>query len=127
MKFSVNNLCPCGSGKKYKKCCQIFHKGYIAKDCLSLMKSRYSAFVIGDIQYIINTSTFQNDFDDLKSFSYNCQFNKLEILEFSYDTVTFKVIIFCNGVDNSFIEKSYFIKKDGKWYYSGGDIINLFQ
>ena len=69
MKFSPNNPCPCGSGKKYKKCCQIYHKGKIAKSALELMKSRYSAFAVGDIDYIIKTSTFQKDFDDLKSFS----------------------------------------------------------
>ena len=120
MKFSVNSPCPCGSGKKYKKCCQIFHKGTNPKDCLTLMKSRYSAFVVGDIHYIIKTSTFQDDFEDLKSFSKNCDFKKLDILEFSENSVTFKATIFCNGVDNSFVEKSYFIQQDGKWYYNKG-------
>ncbi|MCT7612512.1 SEC-C metal-binding domain-containing protein [Aliarcobacter butzleri] len=36
MKISVNSLCPCGSLKKYKKCCKIFHdnikKGLIKKN-----------------------------------------------------------------------------------------------
>ena len=123
MKFSVNSPCPCGSGKKYKKCCQIYHKGSYPKDCLTLMKSRYSAFAVGDIKYIIKTSTNQTDYDDLKSFSDSCEFKKLEILDYDEDTVTFKATIFCDGVDSSFTEKSKFIKVDGKWKYDSGEII----
>jgi SEC-C motif-containing protein len=127
MKFSVNSICPCGSKIKYKKCCGIFHKGAIAKTALELMKSRFSAFAVGKIDYIIKTSTFQKDFDDLKSFSDNCDFKKLEILEFidsnSEAFVTFKATIFCDIQDNSFTEKSKFIKENGKWYYESGYIL----
>ncbi len=122
-KFSVNSTCPCGSGKKYKKCCQIYHKGAYPKDVLTLMKSRYSAFAIGDIKYIIKTSTFQKDYEELKVFSDSCEFKKLEILEVGEDFVTFRATIFCKGVDNSFTEKSKFIKIDGKWKYDSGEII----
>ncbi len=123
MKISVNSPCPCGSGKKYKKCCQIYHKGMIAKDVLSLMKSRFSAFAVGDIKYIIKTSTFQKDYDELKAFSQNCEFKKLDILDVGEDFVTFKATIICNGVDSSFIEKSFFVKKDGRWFYDRGEIL----
>ena len=123
MKFSPNSPCPCGSGKKYKKCCQIYHKGKIAKTPLELMKSRYSAFAVGDIDYIIKTSTFQKDFDDLKSFSEACEFKKLEILDSKENFVTFKATIICNGEDNSFCEKSFFVFKNGRWYYDFGEIV----
>jgi len=120
-KIGVNSACPCGSGKKYKKCCMPFHKGSNPKDALMLMKSRYSAFAIGDIKYIIKTSTFQKDFDDLKAFSDSCKFKKLEILEFTDGEneafVTFKATIFCGEKDNSFTEKSRFIKVNGRWLY----------
>ena len=123
MKFSPNNPCPCGSAKKYKRCCQVFHKGKIAKNTLELMKSRYSAFVVGEIDYIIKTSTFQKDYEDLMQFSKSCEFKKLEVLEYSQNSVTFKANIICNGVDNSFTEKSYFIFKDNRWYYDSGEIL----
>ncbi len=123
-KFSPNSPCPCGSGKKYKKCCQIYHKGAVAKDALSLMKSRYSAFVVGDIKYIIKTSTFQKDYEELKAFSESCEFKKLEILEYDESTVTFKAMIECDGKDASFSEKSYFIQKEGRWYYDRGEILD---
>jgi SEC-C motif-containing protein len=41
MKLSVNSPCPCRSGEKYKKCCQIYHKGAIAKDALFSEKSSF--------------------------------------------------------------------------------------
>jgi SEC-C motif-containing protein len=127
MKFSINNPCPCGSGKKYKKCCGILHKGAVAKNALELMKSRYSAFAIGKIDYIIKTSTFQTDYDDLKSFSDMCEFQKLEILEFcdgnSEAFVTFRATIFCQEQDNSFVEKSRFIKQGNIWLYESGEIL----
>jgi len=85
------------------------------------MKSRYSAFAVGEIDYIIKTSTFQKDFDDLKSFSEACEFKKLEILDYKENYVTFRATITCNGKDNSFTEKSYFIQKDGKFYYDRGE------
>lgn len=127
MKFSVNYPCPCGSKIKYKKCCGIYHKGAIASNALLLMKSRFSAFAIGKIEYIIKTSTFQDDFDDLKAFSDSCDFKALEILKFQDGLneafVTFKATIFCDDEDNSFCEKSRFIKKDNKWYYESGEIL----
>jgi len=125
-KFSINSPCPCGSGKKYKKCCGIYHKGSYPKDVLTLMKSRYSAFVVGKIDYIIKTSTFQTDYEDLKSFSKTCEFKKLDIIDYGEDYVTFKATIICgeNRVDNSFIEKSKFIKVDDKWKYDSAEILN---
>ncbi len=134
MKFSVNNSCPCGSGNKYKKCCQIFHKGKIPKTALELMKSRYVAYKIQLPKYIISTTHEDNNdyLDDslvwekqILDFSKNCDFNNLEILEFieidleSY--VTFRVQLVCKNEDNSFTEKSKFIKKDGKWFYHSGE------
>ena len=124
MKFSPNSKCPCGSGKKYKKCCQIYHKGAIAKDALTLMKSRYSAFAVGDINYIIKTSTFQKDYNDLKAFSNSYNFKKLEILDLGANFVIFKAFIECNGKDATFSEKSHFVQKDGRWYYDSGEIIS---
>ncbi len=44
MKVLINSACPCGSKNKYKRCCQIFHKGGIPKTALELMKSRYVAY-----------------------------------------------------------------------------------
>jgi len=126
-KFSVNTLCPCGSAKKYKKCCMPLHKGAVAKDALSLMKSRYSAFALQKIEYIIKTSTSQKDYDDLLAFSQECSFNRLTILEVNegedVSFVTFRAEIVCSGVDSSFTEKSRFIKESKRWLYESAQEI----
>ena len=137
MKFSPNDICPCGSLKKYKKCCKPFHdKITFPKTALELMKSRFSAFAVLIADYIIFT-THENNSDyisDLKSwnqdimnFSKNTRFERLEILDFIEGEVesfvTFKATLFQDNTDISFIEKSRFLKVEDKWLYIDGQFI----
>ena len=138
MKFSPNDICPCGSLKKYKKCCKPFHdKITFPKTALELMKSRFSAFAVLIADYIIFT-THENNSDyisDLKSwnqdimnFSKNTRFERLEILDFIdgevESFVTFKATLFQDNTDISFIEKSRFLKVEDKWLYIDGQFID---
>ena len=138
MKFSPNDICPCGSLKKYKKCCKPFHdKITFPKTALELMKSRFSAFAVLIADYIIFT-THENNSDyisDLKSwnqdimnFSKNTRFERLEILDFIEGEVesfvTFKATLFQDKNDISFIEKSRFLKTEGIWKYVDGQLID---
>lgn len=52
--MSVTN-CPCGSGRTLEACCGQFHAGAPAPDAESLMRSRYSAFVLGMEPYLLAT------------------------------------------------------------------------
>ena len=138
MKFSANDNCPCGSLIKYKKCCKPFHEDIKTPiNALELMKSRYYAYAIEKSEYIISTTHQKNrDFNtdtkvwnnDILDFSRNTKFEKLEILEFidgqTESFVTFKANITQNKQDVSFIEKSRFIKENGKWQYIDGEFIN---
>ena len=138
MKFSANDNCPCGSLVKYKKCCKPFHENIKTPiTALELMKSRYCAYAIEKSEYIILT-THQNNRDfntdtkawnnDILDFSKNTKFEKLEILEFidgqTESFVTFKANITQNKQDVSFIEKSRFVKENGKWQYIDGQFID---
>ncbi|WP_152633001.1 YchJ family protein [Aliarcobacter butzleri] len=135
MKISVNSLCPCGSLKKYKKCCKIFHDN-IKKpsNALELMKSRFSAYAFEQSEYIIKTTHKDNpDFstnisvwrEEIEMFSKNTNFEKLEVLNFEESEfeafVTFKASLFQNNNDISFIEKSRFKKLDDIWLYVDGE------
>lgn len=133
MKFSPNALCPCGSSKKYKKCCKVFHDGVLPKTALELMKSRYCAYAVENEKYIIHTTHKNNkDFsEDIKSwaldildFCKNTEFKKLDILEFmdgeTESFVTFKAHLNQQNQDVSFVEKSRFLRVDGKWLYVDG-------
>ena len=44
--------CPCGSGRTLAACCGRFHAGEPAPDAGSLMRSRYSAYVLGLEDYL---------------------------------------------------------------------------
>ena len=138
MKFSANDNCPCGSLIKYKKCCKPFHENIKTPiNALELMKSRYCAYAIEKSEYIILT-THQNNRDfntdtkvwnnDILDFSRNTKFEKLEILDFidgqTESFVTFKANITQNKQDVSFIEKSRFVKENGKWQYIDVEFIN---
>lgn len=52
----VTGACPCGSGRAFADCCQVYHLGKVAESAEVLMRSRYSAFVVGNIDYIIATT-----------------------------------------------------------------------
>ena len=138
MKFSPNDICPCGSLKKYKKCCKPFHdKITFPKTALELMKSRFSAFAVLIADYIICT-THENNSDyisdlklwnqDIMNFSKNTRFERLEILDFIEGEVesfvTFKATLFQDNTDISFIEKSRFLKVEDKWLYIDGQFID---
>ena len=129
-KTSPNTPCPCGSKKKYKKCCQSYHKGAKAKTALLLMKSRYSAYAVGNSSYIIKTThTNNSDFTDnikawkesIESFCQVTEFLGLEILEFVDGTkeafVTFKAKLSSGDM----IERSRFLKEGGEWLYESGE------
>lgn len=48
--------CPCGSGRRYAQCCRPLHLGQReAATAAELMRSRYSAFAVGDADYLLAT------------------------------------------------------------------------
>jgi len=50
--------CPCGSGLAYSACCERWHRGpqhLQAPTAEALMRSRYSAFVLDALQYLLDT------------------------------------------------------------------------
>ncbi len=52
----ITNLCPCGSNLKYAICCGKFHKGKLnAPTAEALMRSRFSAYVLDNPQYVFRT------------------------------------------------------------------------
>jgi SEC-C motif-containing protein len=53
--------CPCGSGKSYADCCKSAHEfGMITSSGADLIRARFSAYAIGDTEFIINTSSEQS-------------------------------------------------------------------
>lgn len=50
------SACPCGSEKNYAYCCAPYHQNFNAPTALCLMKSRYSAYVLGLVEYLVKTT-----------------------------------------------------------------------
>lgn len=49
------HLCPCDSDLPYAQCCQTHHAGSAAPTPEALMRSRYSAYVLGLLDYLLAT------------------------------------------------------------------------
>lgn len=47
--------CPCGSPSAYRQCCEPIHDGAPAPSAEALMRSRYSAFVLGDEDHLFRS------------------------------------------------------------------------
>lgn len=55
-KGAPNDPCPCGTGRKYKRCCGPLHAGVPAAGPEALMRSRYTAYAVGDAPYLVATT-----------------------------------------------------------------------
>jgi SEC-C motif-containing protein len=56
-KISSSSPCPCGSTQTYSACCESFHtKKALPETAEKLMRSRYSAYAVGNIDYIAETN-----------------------------------------------------------------------
>ena len=53
MQTSPTSPCPCGRNQTYAACCGRYHGGEAAPDAESLMRSRYSAYVLKDVDYLL--------------------------------------------------------------------------
>jgi SEC-C motif-containing protein len=97
------------------------------------MRSRYAAYAVGDVDYIIATTTpdgpqFEPDraawARSIAAFSAATRFEKLEIRATSpivdeRGEVEFFATLSRDGEDVSFVERSVFVRRDGRWSYFG--------
>lgn len=134
---SANLPCSCYSGNIYQECCQPYHLGdKVVKEAVLLMRSRYSAYALGLVNYIIST-THPNNSDvranrqawkkRILNFSKKTSFEGLEVIN-SFEEeqeafVTFTAHLKQNNNNTSFTEKSHFLKVDGLWFYLEGQIV----
>ena len=121
-----NNVCPCSSGLAFIECCEKYILGYeTAPTALALMRSRYSAYVVKNADYLVATTheSTRNLFskDEILRWASENQWQKLEIVSFEETIVEFKA--FFRGPDaKAYIhhERSTFEKVNGHWYYIDG-------
>ena len=122
-----NVICPCGHGE-YKTCCEPLHlKKVSAQTAEQLMRSRYSAFVKQQIDYIVETTALGQQMQlervALAGWSASNQWEKLEIvnsqprIDAQHAMVEFKAYYFDGKAHQTHHEVSYFVKHQNTWYF----------
>lgn len=134
--MNPNQSCPCGTQKTYSQCCGMFHAGAKADTAEKLMRSRYSAYVVGKIDYVANTNDPQTggdfDFEAAEVWSKQSEWLGLEIVATKEGKpgdlsgeVEFKAKFKADGVEQTHHEVSLFRfdPKNGSWFYRDGKTI----
>jgi SEC-C motif-containing protein len=125
--------CPCNPDKEYQSCCAPYIEGKESPETAeALMRSRYTAFVMADINYLLNSHhpstrpTKQRK--EILKWTKSLRWIKLDILhtEEGNETaqegkVEFKAFHEENGRIACIHEKSFFVKVQNKWFYHSGD------
>ncbi|MFK4227608.1 YchJ family protein [Streptomyces sp. NPDC019890] len=125
--LSDTSPCPCGLPAAYGECCGRFHSGESAAPTAELlMRSRYSAFVVGNEAYLLRTwhpSTRPRHLE----LDPGMHWTRLEILDttdgsafHSSGTVTFRARYRHHGKRGALHERSRFERQNGAWVYVDG-------
>ncbi len=126
------DTCPCGSSQAYHDCCGPVISGERrAETAEQLMRSRYSAYVKKEIDWLRSSlhPSHRADFNEASSRAWAEQaaWQGIEILktekggtEDSEGTVEFIVSFAENGARQEHRERSSFRKVDGAWYFTEG-------
>jgi len=126
--------CPCGSGSPYSSCCGPYLSGTaLPETAEKLMRSRYSAYTIHQIDYIEQTNDprFRDSFDRDAALAWaqESEWMGLEIIATRAGTpgdatgeVEFKARFKREGKEETHHEVSLFtwFSKDKRWYYTDG-------
>lgn len=114
--------CPCGTGRAYARCCAPLHAGAPAADAEALMRSRYSAYVRGDADYLraswhASTRPAELELDTRTTW---LGLTVQRVLATGADTA--EVVFLARyriggGSAVRMTEHSRFVREDGHWYY----------
>ena len=125
-----DQVCPCGSGRTLATCCGRYHDGAPAPDADALMRSRYSAYVLGLETYLKatwhpDTSPANLELDATP----RPQWLGLAVkshtpLDAQHATVEFVARYKLNGRAFKLHELSRFEKVDGCWVYVAGEMLD---
>jgi|PlaIllAssembly_1097288.scaffolds.fasta_scaffold192433_3 SEC-C motif-containing protein len=127
MKRQHGAECPCGSGRPYARCCQPLHLGAPAPDAQALMRSRYSAYVLGLEPYLLATwhpSTRPERLDLAAAAAPN--WLGLEVRRHEPGGPDEAIVEFVaryrlGGRGHRLHEVSRFLCESGRWLYVGGE------
>ena len=115
--------CPCNPNNLYVDCCKKAHQNiYAATSPEILMRSRYSAFVLANIDYLQKshhslTRPSKLEKKEIETWTKSVEWIKLEVLKTTENTVEFKAYFYENNSLNMIHENSFFEKENNHWVY----------
>ncbi|MGE0432632.1 MAG: YchJ family protein [Planctomycetota bacterium] len=124
--------CPCHSGQPYKDCCRPFHKGRAVQTHTQLMRARYAAYAMGNVDFILHTTHPDSPHQqadhvqwraEVRDFCERTDFLGLEILDVSETHTSFRATLRQGIRDASFGETSLFRLHQDRWHYVSGEPI----
>jgi SEC-C motif domain protein len=124
--------CPCGSGEHFGGCCGPLIGGADAPTAERLMRSRFTAFVLGDAGHL-ERSWHPRTRPDRVDLDPDLRWTMLEIVDAaagSADDVAGVVEFRAHWKDRSgaapasgvLHERSSFVRRAGRWFYLEGDV-----
>lgn len=118
-------VCPCG-GAEYARCCAPFHNGAASPDAQTLMKSRYSAYVLKFETYLLatwhpNTRPMRLDLAADTTKWLGLEVKHHLAIDMNHATVEFIARYKIAGKAHRLHEISRFVRIAGQWYYMDGD------
>ncbi|WP_055585410.1 YchJ family protein, partial [Peterkaempfera griseoplana] len=119
--------CPCGLPSSYADCCGRLHRGEAAAATAEqLMRSRYSAFAVGDEAYLLR-SWHPRTRPQRLGLDAGTRWLRLEVLGgsdggpfHSEGTVEFRAHCSQGGQGGELHENSRFVRHEGAWVYLDG-------
>jgi SEC-C motif-containing protein len=121
--------CPCG-GNDYARCCAPFHRALNAPDAQTLMRSRYSAYVLKLQDYVLATWHPATRPSSLDLAADSCKWLGLEIRQFaqqSHEAATVEFVARYKIAGRAYrlheLSRFMFMREDGRWYYVDGDFL----
>lgn len=116
--------CPCGMGIRYADCCGRWHAGAPAPTAAALMRSRYSAYVLELADYLL--ATWHADTRPPQVlFEPGTKWLGLTVKQARDSGPDSAQVEFVarfrvgSGAAVRLIERSSFIRIDGRWFYQG--------
>ncbi|MFX0594960.1 YchJ family protein [Melissospora conviva] len=120
--------CPCGLGLPYDECCGPLHGGQAAASAEALMRSRFSAFALGDAAYLLR-SWHSTTRPARLLLDPRQRWTRLEVLGTeagglldSTGVVEFRAHYREPGETGSVHERSRFVREHGHWVYLDGEL-----
>jgi SEC-C motif-containing protein len=125
--------CPCRATDRslpYEACCGRYHSGplhLLAPDAEALMRSRYSAFVLDQTGYLMDTWHASTRPASIEANPPGLKWMGLEVrqhlpVDEDHATVEFVARSKLAGRAQRLHELSRFLREDGRWYYVDGDL-----